>query len=88
MRQAAKRDTNEPEIVNALRQVGATVRHISQPGLPDLLVGHHGQTYLMEVKTAKGKLTEPEREFFDEWEGQAAIVRSVEDAFRVLGVIA
>ena len=83
----AKRDLNEAQIVRALRDIGATVHHISAPGLPDLMVGFRGNTYLMEVKGRKSKLTKPEQVFFDEWRGHAVIVRSVEDALSELGVV-
>lgn len=89
MRRAAKRDANEAEIVTALRAVGAAVRHISAPGVPDLLVGYRDTNYLLEVKSTKGKLTDDEQTFFDEWHerGHAAIVRNVDDALRVIGAI-
>lgn len=87
MRQAAKRDTNEAEIVAALRQMGATVQHLSAPGVPDLLVGFRGNNYLLEVKTAKGKLTEPEHAWFEGWRGQCVIVRSVEEALQQIGAM-
>lgn len=51
------RDSNEVEIVTALQQVGASVTRIGEPGVPDLLVGFRGETYLLEVKhvDAKGR---------------------------------
>jgi hypothetical protein len=84
---AAKRDMNEKRIVEALRMVpGVTVVHLNAPGLPDLLVGRNGVNYLMEIKTPRGKLTEPEQDFFERWNGQCAVVRSVDDAQLVIGV--
>jgi hypothetical protein len=63
------------------------VRTISQgEGLPDLLVGYHGRTMLLEVKDGKKppsarRLTELEQEFFDTWRGGPLfIVHSVEEA--------
>lgn len=89
---AARVDANAPQIVAALRAAGATVRVIIQgAGLPDLLVGYKGQTYLLEVKDGKKppsarKLTPDEQKFFDEWTGgPCVIVTSVEDALRVIG---
>jgi hypothetical protein len=78
---------NEKRIVKALRDIGATVMHLSSPGMPDLLVGFRDVTYLLEVKTAKGTLTEPEQDFFKTWQGQCAIVRSEEEARRAIGAI-
>lgn len=80
-----KRDVNEGEIIRALEWAGATVVRLSAKGLPDLLVGIDGQTYLLEVKTAKGDLTADQTVFFAGWEGHAAVVRSIEDALKVIG---
>lgn len=58
-RRAARRDENEAEIVTALEAVGASVTRISEDGVPDLLVGFRGRTYLLEIKlplTARGAL--------------------------------
>lgn len=61
MRRAAKRDQNEPEIVAALRALGAFVWLLDQP--VDLLVGYRGRWHLLEVKRPKvGRLTEGQRE--------------------------
>lgn len=49
------RDTNEPAIVKALKAVGASVTPLNGTGVPDLLVGFRGQTYLLEVKLPLGK---------------------------------
>lgn len=87
MRRAAKRDENEAKIVQALRMIpGVSVVHLSAPGVPDLLVGRAGVNYLMEIKGKRGKLTEPEQAFFETWTGQVDIVRTIEDALRVIGV--
>mgnify|MGYP001278444731 CR=1 FL=1 len=89
MRYAARADRNQQEIINALRKAGATVRSIHRlgQGLPDLLVGKSGKNYLIEIKTEDGELTPDEIEFMDNWDGQAAIVRTATDALRVIGVI-
>lgn len=57
-RRAARRDSNEAEIVAALLAAGASVTYLSGvDGLPDLLAGFQGRTYLLEVKhlTPTGK---------------------------------
>lgn len=57
IRRAARRDDNEPDIVQALEAVGATVQLLSVRGVPDLLVGWRGQMWPLEVKlplTARG----------------------------------
>lgn len=80
-------DENQSDIVAALRAIGATVRVISQgDGIPDLLVGFRGQTFLLEVKDGKKppsarKLTPAEQKFFDEWRGGTlVIVNTVDEA--------
>lgn len=93
MRHAARVDANQAEIVAALRAAGALVWII---GLPvDLLVGHAGQTALVEVKTLTGKRnpkaakhTKLQRDFMASWQGgTVATVTDVESALRVLGVM-
>lgn len=87
MRRAARVDENQSDIVAALRAIGATVRVISQgDGIPDLLVGFRGQTFLLEVKDGRKppsarKLTPAEQKFFDEWRGGTlVIVNTVDEA--------
>lgn len=86
MRRAAKRDTNERLIVDALTSVGASVQPLSDKGVPDLLVGWRGQNFLMEVKTPRGKLTDDQIDWHDSWRGEVHVVRSVDDALKILGV--
>lgn len=50
----ARRDDNEIAIVAALTAAGASVTHLSAPGVPDLLVGYRGASYLLEVKAPLG----------------------------------
>lgn len=85
MRQiAAKRDHNEPKLVEYLRRCGASVELISSGGIPDLLVGWFGLNFLMEVKSDTGRLTEYQIKFFDTWRGQADIVRTIKDLKGIL----
>lgn len=51
---ARMRDTNERPIIEALRAAGATVTQLDGKGVPDLLVGFRGQTFLLEVKLPLG----------------------------------
>ena len=95
MRRAAKVDINQREIVSALKRIGAEVQNLSRvgDGCPDLLVGFRGRNFLLEVKRPKAKgqregtTTDAQDEFFSRWSGrgQAAIVKTVDDALRVLG---
>ena len=89
MRWAAKVDRNQAEIVSALRQVGASVLVLSRvgQGCADLAAGLRGETFFLEVKTDKGKLTPREKEFMEGWRGHYAIVRTPEEALRAIGVM-
>jgi Holliday junction resolvase len=83
---AKKVDNNQKEIVTALRACGFTVVHLHAvgKGCPDLLAGRMGVNYLIEVKSAKGKLTPAQRNFHDNWMGQVIIVRGFEDLKAIL----
>jgi Holliday junction resolvase len=52
---ARKRDDNEPEIVQVLKRAGAVVVKLPGFGMPDLLVGFGGLTFLLEVKVSSTK---------------------------------
>jgi len=91
MRRAARVDANQTDVVEALRSAGATVRIITQgDGIPDLLVGFDGRTYLMELKDgakpqSARKLTPAEQKFFDEWQGgNVSIVNSPAEALALI----
>jgi hypothetical protein len=74
----AKRDLNEPLIVEALQKHGVTVEHMDKP--VDLLCRYRGRIYLVEVKsvTARRRKDQPtQNAFVDEW--QVPLVRTVED---------
>lgn len=94
MRRAARTDRNQPEIVAALRKRGCTVLclHAVGKGCPDLLVGHNGLNFLLEIKDGSKppsarKLTPDEAVFFEEWRGQAVVVASVEEAIALLKTV-
>jgi hypothetical protein len=81
MRRASKVDRNQTEVVEALRSIGASVQILSAvgKGCPDLLVGHRGSNYLLEVKDGElspsaRKLTPDQREWHGAWSGQVTVV--------------
>lgn len=83
--QARKRDANEPAIVAALERVGAGVVRINAVGMADLLVLWRGDLFLMEIKQRRGRVTKAQALFAQQgW--PAWLVRSPEDALRVIGV--
>jgi hypothetical protein len=90
---AKRTDRNQNQIVEALRAIGATVQHLHElgQGCPDLLVGHKGLNYVLEVKDpsqvpSKRRLTPDEKEWHAEWRGQVATVETVEEAYAAIGV--
>jgi hypothetical protein len=79
---AKKRDANEPEIVLALRKVGAKVVLLDWV---DLMVCYKSDVYLLEVKTDKGKLTADQEKNFVGW--PIHIVRCPGAALLAIGVL-
>ena len=88
MRRDAKVDANQPEIVAALKKVGATIWHTYPLGRggPDIVVGYGGRSYPMEIKSKDGVLTEDEVKWHKAWQGNISIVRSVDEALEVIGI--
>ena len=91
MRRRAKIDANQPLIVKALRDAGATVQSLSQvgSGVPDLAVGWRGKNFFFEIKDpsrkpSERKLTDDEKAWHYTWRGQVAVIETVEDAFKVI----
>ena len=92
MKTAARVDANQPAIVAALRNVGATVQplHMVGKGCPDLLVGYRGVNYLLEVKDgsqppSRRRLTADELNWHGYWGGQVAIVENEDEALLAIG---
>lgn len=88
-RRVCKKDANQDEIADAYRKLGWDVIDAHEfaqyhPGFPDLICSRHGMTLFVEVKSAKGKLTDDEQDFYAEHEGDMRIVvdRTVEDVLR------
>jgi Holliday junction resolvase len=94
MRRAAKVDENQAEIVAALRQVGCFVEplHAVGGGVPDLLVGRNGETFLIEVKDGNKppsarKKTDAQVIWHDAWRGKpVAVVCNIREALDAIGV--
>lgn len=93
MRHAARTDSNQQDIISALRKVGVSAEYIKQPF--DLVTYNprKKETAFVECKvkrpTSEGGsngLTKAQTEFVARWPGPIYIVRSAEDAVRqVLG---
>lgn len=91
MRWASKIDNNQPEIVEGLRALGASVCVLSAvgSGCPDLLVAWHGKNALLELKDeeaplSKQKLTPDQIKWHANWKGQVAVVNSLAGALNAL----
>jgi hypothetical protein len=82
-RHNAKRDANEPAIVDALQAAGASVYRLDQP--VDLLIGFRGKLLIAEVKIPDATLNPNQQWFFQTWKGPTPpILRSVDDALKLL----
>lgn len=95
MRQAARVDGNQPELVALWRKMGVSVAVTSMVGhgFPDVCLGFdtpQGRVCLLvEIKNGKKplsaqKLTKDEQEFFEKWKGQYDIVRNEVDAINLV----
>ncbi len=77
-------DANHRAIREGLERIGASV---STHGPLDLLVGFRGKTFVLEIKTARGKLRPSQVQFIATWKGHCATVRTLEEALSAIGVI-
>ena len=89
---SAKSDDNQPEIVAEFRRLGASVTptHMVGSGFVDIVVGHEGRNYLVEIKDgakqpSQRKLTPDEQEYHANWKGTLHIVETIDDCAGVLG---
>lgn len=90
-------DSNQAEIVAALRKVGAKVQILSQVGngCPDLLIAFRGKWFVAEIKDGKlppseKMLTPQESAWFEEfWEssGPLKVIESVDEALKFVGAM-
>jgi hypothetical protein len=78
-------DGNHKAIKKELESLGFEVADLSScgDGVPDLLVARNGKQLLVEVKTARGRMTDDEIAFFGRWPlGLAIVARTTEDVLR------
>ena len=95
---ARRRDANEAAIIKALKSHGVTVTQMDGKGVPDLLIGHGGVTYIVEVKQAHGRagagakrsesgLLETQEAWWSAWQGRRpVVVTTAEEALAVVGI--
>lgn len=87
MRKFARKDSNHKEIIQAFRDLGATVADTASlgSGFPDCVVGLRGCNILVEIKDgslppSKRKLTPDELKFHESWLGRVVVINSVDEA--------
>ena len=80
MRRNARVDKNHSEVVEAFRKMGASVLSLAPlgRGIPDLLVAIGGVTWLIEIKSKKGKENDLQLEWAENWKGARAVVRDTQ----------
>lgn len=86
---AARTDNNHTQIIEALRDAGASVFSTAGAGFgfPDLCIGFKGSNFLLEVKGPKGELNPYQKALHGMWAGQMCVVRTPEEALRAIGAI-
>jgi hypothetical protein len=87
MRRIYRVDSNQAEIVDALKRAGCTVQPLTAvgSGCPDLLVSRAGVNYLLELK-ADSELAALQIAWINAWNAKVHVVRSVDDALRAVGL--
>jgi Holliday junction resolvase len=88
---AKRTDNNHSEIVKTLRQLGCSVFDTSRVagGFPDLVVGKHQITCLVEVKQSeKSKYTSAQELFMMNWRGSTVVrINDVDGAIRLVKML-
>lgn len=91
MSYAKRTDNNHSEIVKTLRQLGCSVFDTSRVagGFPDLVVGKHQITCLVEVKQSeKSKYTSAQELFMMNWRGSTVVrINDVDGAIRLVKML-
>ena len=91
MRKFARKDGNHKEIIQAFRDLGATVFDTASlgSGFPDCVVGMRGNNVLVEIKDgslppSKRKLTPDELKFHATWQGKVVIINNIDEAIELI----
>jgi len=85
-----KVDSNQPELVKLLRQLGFSVLHLHEVGKGcfDLLVAKHGVNVLCEVKDgnkypSQRRFTPQQEEFNFHWQGMRCVITCPSDCAKL-----
>ena len=83
-----KVDSNQTKLVKHARKLGASVQHLHAVGggVPDVIIGYQGKNYLCEVKAEQGKLNALQVTWFENWKGQACVIRTEKDIDELLKI--
>ncbi len=88
---AARVDANQKELVAAFRKLGCSVLHLHKvgDGCPDLAIGLHKKTVLVELKDGSKppsarSLTKLEEKFHADWKGILCLVEDLEDVIALV----
>lgn len=86
MRKHGRVDQNHKDVVAAFRALGAEVISLADlgGGVPDLLVGLDGASYLVEVKQPRGTLRPDQEAFMEIWPAPVSVVRDVDDVIAMV----
>lgn len=88
-RRAARTDANQTAIVKTFRGLGWYVLIISQlKNCCDLIVSCKGRVVAVEIKDgnkpeSSRRLSEGEEKFKEEWQGEYALIESIDDVLRL-----
>lgn len=88
-RRAARIDANQNEVVSCFRKIGWYVLIISQlKNCCDIIVSKNGRTIAVEIKDgskppSQQKLSKGELKFKDEWQGEYALITSIDDVVKM-----
>jgi hypothetical protein len=87
MRRIYRVDSNQAEIVDALKRAGCTVQPLTAvgSGCPDLLVSRAGVNYLLELK-ADSELAKSQIDWINAWNAKVHVVRNIDEALRAVGL--
>src|SRR5574337_345795 len=81
-------DSNQTEIINAAKKIGASVCFLSDigKGFPDVLIGYRSHNFLIEIKRPgrRNKLTKAQEPFHNAWKGKIYIVETVDEILDIL----
>jgi Holliday junction resolvase len=84
-------DTNQKQIVKAIRKVGGECISLTDAGqgVPDVLASFRGSMYLLEIKNPerKWKLRQTQIDWHEKWQAPVHVVETIEEVLQIIGAI-